>query len=456
MKISKTAIQSKTHSQPTICFQDQKLTSYAGATLLQLLFKQLDLKTKLSRCFRPLRASQAYTHATITLLLIVHSLLGYRRLQDTRYYENDPMILHLLGLHVLPDCSTISRRLAQMNTASVDQLRSLTRTLVIDGLVEQSLRRITLDFDGSVVSTGRYAEGTAVGFNRKNKGQRSYYPLLCTIAQTGQVLDVWHRPGNVHDSNGAKTFIISCIKAVNAAIPKAVIEVRMDSAFFSEAIVDTLANAGIEFSISVPFARYAALKNIIEQRQRWRHLNEHSAYFESRWKPNCWAQRYRFVMLRQYSKVQHKAPVQLDLFTPYHFQQTFKVIITNKTLSAKKLLNYHNGRGYQENLFAELKTQVQMDYVPTRKLAANQVYLLATLIAHNLNRAMQMRVNKPVRHTTEKRTPLWLFEKMDSIRRKLLQQAGRLTNPKGVFTLTMNANTSVENDFLHYMSALAS
>jgi hypothetical protein len=44
-----------------------------------------------------------------------------------------------------------------------------------------------MDFDGSVISTGRVAEGTAVGFNKKKKGQRSYYPLFCTIAQTTQV-----------------------------------------------------------------------------------------------------------------------------------------------------------------------------------------------------------------------------------------------------------------------------
>ena len=61
------------------------------------------------------------------------------------------------------------------------------------------LRRGRVDFDGSVQSTGRRAEGTAVGFNKKKKGQRSYYPLSATIAQTGQVLDVHHRPGNVHD-----------------------------------------------------------------------------------------------------------------------------------------------------------------------------------------------------------------------------------------------------------------
>ena len=28
------------------------------------------------------------------------------------------------------------------------------------------------------------------------------------------MLDVWHRPGNVHDSNGARRFILSCLSEV--------------------------------------------------------------------------------------------------------------------------------------------------------------------------------------------------------------------------------------------------
>jgi hypothetical protein len=43
--------------------------------------------------------------------------------------------------------------------------------------------------------------------SQAKKGQRSYYPLYCTVAQTGQVLDVLHRSGNVRDSNGGETFV---------------------------------------------------------------------------------------------------------------------------------------------------------------------------------------------------------------------------------------------------------
>ena len=118
---------------------------------------------------------------------------------------------------------------------------------VRDGVLQRletlKLSRLTLDFDGSVIGTCRFAEGSAVGFNRKKKGQRSYYPLFCTVAQTGQVLDVWHRPGNVHDSNGARDFILNCINALRECMPNVVVEVRMDSAFFSEDIISTLAPA---------------------------------------------------------------------------------------------------------------------------------------------------------------------------------------------------------------------
>ncbi len=112
---------------------------------------------------------------------MVHLLIGYRRLQDLRYYQDDPMVRRLLGISRLPDVSTVSRTLAGMDTRSVGNLRQIHRQMVTVRLALEGLARITLDFDGSVISTGRFAEGTAVGFNRKKKGQRSYYPLFCTV-----------------------------------------------------------------------------------------------------------------------------------------------------------------------------------------------------------------------------------------------------------------------------------
>ena len=454
MKCSKSDVHRKTHGIPDIQFESQRLTSFAGLVLFQSLFSQLGLKEQLTRCFRHLNVSPIFGHGLMVLLLITHLLIGYRRLQDMRYYQDDPMVRRLLGLSRLPDVATVSRALAAMDARSVDKLRTINRQHVLDRLDRLKLARVTLDFDGSVIATGRFAEGTAVGFNRQKKGRRSYYPLFCTLAQTGQVLDVWHRPGNVHDSNGAKAFIIDCIREIRSVLPQCIIEVCMDSAFFSDAIVSMLESERVEFTISVPFERLAALKTLVEGRQRWRTLDEQWSYFETRWKPLCWDRRHRLVCIRQRNRKQYKAPIQLDLFIPYEYGHDFKVIITNKVLSAKKVLAYHNGRGAQEGLFAELKSQTQMDYVPTRNQAGNQVYILAAMLAHNLNREMQMRCSQKERHTTERRMPLWRFMQLGTLRRKLIQRAGRLTRPQGKLTLTMSANRATKTELLHYLDRL--
>ena len=82
--------------------------------------------------------------------------------------------------------STISRQLESVDDRSVEKLLHLQRTLVVGPLEREQLARITLDFDGSVLGTCRQAEGVAIGFNRKKKGQCSYYPLYCTVVQTDQ------------------------------------------------------------------------------------------------------------------------------------------------------------------------------------------------------------------------------------------------------------------------------
>ena len=454
MKSSRSEIHHKTHAVPTLRFEDQRLTSFSGLVVFQQLFEHLGLKERLRRCFKHLDVSPIFGHANIVLLLVVHLLLGYRELRHFRYYEDDPLVRRLLGLKRLPDVATVSRQLAAMDSKSVGHLQQLQQTLVLDRLRVLALRRITIDFDGSVIGTGRFAEGTAIGFNRKKKGQRSYYPLFCTVAQTGQVLAVLHRAGNVHDSKGAQAFILNCIEQIKKALPGVTIEVRMDSAFFSDAIVSALDEAQIDYTISVPFERFTQLKEKIENRHRWNRLDNQHDFFESSWKPGSWTVRHRFVFVRQLAKVQYKQAVQLDLFIPFEYDYTFKVLLTNKKLTAAKVVAFHNGRGSQEGIFAELKSQNALGYVPTRTWRGNQVYLLSAVLAHNLSRELQMITRAPSRTTQQKRPALWDFEQLNTLRRRVIQRAGRLIRPQGRLTLSMSANQAVQNELLHYLDEI--
>ena len=440
MKYSRSNTQRKVHSLPKLRFENQALTSFSGLVIVGQLWTVLALRSRLRACFASLQRGKVFPRATLFLQLILHLLLGYRELQHSRYYQDDPLVQRVLGLKRLPDVATLSRFLQEATARSVRRLRRLLREMVLERLALLKLTRVTLDFDGTVQSTTRRAQGTAVGFNKKKRGARSYYPLFCTVAQTGQVLDFLHRPGNVHDSHGAQAFILACVEAVRTVLPHAYIEVRMDAAFFSDEIVTALDGDGVELTLSVPFERFVELKGMIEGRRRWRRLDGETSYFETSWKPQCWAKRFRFIFVRRRAKRQQKGLVQLDLFAPYEYGYDFKVIVTNKTLTARNVVAYHGGRGSQEGLFAELKTHCHQDYVPVWRLHGNQTYLLAGLFAHNLMRELQMQTTAPLRRVTAQRTALWAFEKVDTIRKTLLQRAGRLTRPANVLTLTISAN----------------
>ena len=455
MKHSKSEVHWKARALPEIRFEDQQLTSFAGLVVFQPLLERLALKARLRGCFGHLKVSPIFGHASIVMLLIVHLLIGYRRLSDLRYYQDDPMVRRMLGLRRLPDVATVSRTLDGMDKTAVKELRALSRSLVLERLQALCPARLTLDFDGSVLGTTRMAEGTAVGYNRKKKGQRSYYPLFCTVAQTGQVLDVWHRPGNVHDSNGARAFILACLNEIRQILPRVILEVRMDCAFFSEEIVRALDALDIQYTISVPFERLTQLKKKVEKRILWHRADRDVKFFECYWKPNCWAETRRFIFIRTREPKQRKGPLQLNLFTPYEYGYQFKVILTNATLSAHKLLALHNGRGAQEAIFAELKSQTQMDYIPCRGRAANQTWLLSAIMAHNLNRELTMAADQQERNTTEQRAPWWSFIRLGTRRMRLIQRAGRLTRPNGRLTLTMSANAAVQEELLHYLQAAA-
>ena len=420
MQRSKAGVRGKATNRIEIRFEDQLPTAHAGLVLYQRLFARLGLKERLRGCFRHLPGSPVYAPHVIALLLVVHLVMGFRELRDTRYYSDDEMVRRTLGLRHLPEVSTVSRMLAGTDERSADNVRGLARQLVLERAAALGLARVTLDFDGSVLGTKRRAEGTAVGFNKRKKGLRSYYPLFATVAQTGQVLDLHHRPGNVHDSNGAEAFMRGCVARVRAALPGARLESRMDSAFFSEDILDRLDALGVEYTASVPFERFTELKALIEGRRRWRRANRTMSFFEPAWKPKSRGRRRRLVVVRTRTRLQRKGPVQLDLFVPHVRGYEFKVVVTNRRVKAKSVVAFHDGRGSQEGVFAELKSQCRMEYIPTGKLAGNRTYTLAAILAHNLTRELQMASRSPQRRTTPKRAALWAFDQMHTIRRRLV------------------------------------
>ena len=443
---------------PSVEFEEgSSLTSFAGLVLFQRLFVDLDLLSRLRPCFAHLKV-RLFRQARVILLLVVHLLLGFRRLAGLEYYRGDPLVRRVVGLAKLPSTSTVTRVLQDMDEPAIDALRGVVRGLTMERLESEKLARITLDLDGSVQSTKGKVEGTAVGFNKKKKGARSYWPLYCTVSQTGSFVDVLHRSGNVSDITGAEGFVLGLVDEVRAKLSRpTIIESRMDSAFFSHKLLSALDDANVAFTCTVPFRKLADLKYVVEGAQNWRALSKRWDSAATSYLPKSWAAlagRVRFVIYRQEVRPQRKAVLparrQLDLFLPDETEYQYKVVVTNRRADSHlALLHFHNGRGAQEKIFGEANQHAALGVIATLGLHGNQAFTLAAMLAHNLGRELQMRATPrdPNRLLKRRRPALWRFKELGTIRQRLLHRAGRLLRPQGRDILRMAANEATKRDF---------
>jgi hypothetical protein len=62
---------------------------------------------------------------------------------------------------------------------------------------------------------------------------------------------------------------------------------------------------------------------------------------------------------------------------------------------------------------------------------------------------------RPAQRTTQKKHPaLWRLEQLTTLRERIIQRAGRLIRPQGRLTLSMSANSEVQNELLNYLDQL--
>lgn len=79
-------------------------------------------------------------------------------------------------------------------------------------------RRVNRDLDSSAKSAYGHQEGVAGGHNTERSHKPMLNPLFAFIAQTGECLNVWLRPGNTASANGGVEFLKECL----ALVPKQV------------------------------------------------------------------------------------------------------------------------------------------------------------------------------------------------------------------------------------------
>jgi hypothetical protein len=437
-------------------FSRDRLTSYAGLELLRRYLDRIELGRRVRERLRRCGLRGDYGSGRLVLLVITLFIVGARRLGQLRYVGGDPLVKRLTGLERVPSAVTVRNWLRQFGRAGVEGLSRLNGELVVEQLERLGVRRITLDVDGTVVRTGDTVQWAFRGFNPHHRKDKSYYPLLAHVAQTGQVLRLKNRPGNVHDSKGALAFLREVLRELRARVGAGVVlESRMDAAFFQRDILRLLAREGCEYAIKVPFWQWVGLKPLVAARKCWRRIDETLSYFETTLWLEAWQLELRVVVYRKQVWHRTQKNFQLDLFSPDDGHYEYSAITTNKVLGGPALWQFMAGRGAQEKTLAELKGEFALDVVPTRDYRANSAWQQLSILAHNFIKSFQLATRAPPKRRTRKRTASYLLHSMRTLRFELIARAGRLCRPAGRNVLRVPANLATRTRYEETIRALA-
>jgi Transposase DDE domain group 1 len=348
------------------------LTSYAGLELVRRYLVSLRVVALLRRELGYTMPHSDFGAARMVLLVLALIISGGRRLRHILFVAEDPVVLRLCGLTRMPTPRTVGRWLGEIRATHLPALQRINGLIAARAIHAAGLRRLTIDVDGSVVSTGLQVEWAQRGFNPHRRKVPSYYPITAYEAQSGQVLRVQNRPGNVHDGKASQGFLSDLFAQIESTLGAGyLLEFRMDGAYFRREIIDLLDRRGAEYAIKVPFYPWVGLKRRVEETKRWTRVEETVSCAEHEVELAQWGRSFRVVIYRRRVKHETAKNFQLDLFDPSDGHYEYSAVVTNKSLSGPALWSFMSGRGVHEKVYGELKGGFAFDCVPTMKYAAN-------------------------------------------------------------------------------------
>jgi hypothetical protein len=331
------------------------------------------------------RLTRAMPVYQFVLAMVLALYVGFARLHHLRFLEREPMLTGLLKVLRLPPQSTFWRFLASLHLSVAGQILKIQRVLR-DRVWEAAhiqLAAVTLDTDTTVHTVFGNQMGGRKSYNPKNRGKKSFQPILTFLAETREYIAGELRNGD--RPTGAQ--IVRHLEDVFATLPAAVqtIYARADSGFYCAEAVEAYEQSGVQFIISA--RKTSRLVDELKAAD-WKPSPETDAHSQCEflYQPEGWAKSYRFIALRYEKKPKPRTPEkpeQYQLFdTP---EYSYRVFVTNMKHAIPLLAWFYNQRAGAENLIKEANNDAGLAAHPSTRWAMNCIHFQLAMLAYNLN-----------------------------------------------------------------------
>lgn len=455
VRLRKPDLTRRVNGEISIKFTESGLTSYAGIELLTRYLRRTKFNELIRRHLGKVSLKGDYSSVSMIRLVAGMLIAGGRRLQHVDFLRVDPVFLRFCHLTRLPTARTLSRWLKNFKAVTLESLYALNADIVARVVRLLDLRTITVDVDGTVVSTGMKVERAFRGYNPHHRRVPSYYPITACLAETGHVIRVKNRSGNVNDGKASITFLRSLFGQIEGTLDSGYkLIMRMDGAFFLQEVLGLLKRRSEGYAIKVPFWKWLDLKNLIRENRKWNRVGKGIDYFERMIRIDKWNMELRAVIYRK--KVHHRSRknYQLDLFDPDDGYWEYSAVATSLSLGGKRLWHFMCGRGIHEKVIGQLKNDLAFDTVPTNHYGANSAWQQIVALAHNLLVSFQIETGASRRNRSWKHTTIYRLKSVQTLRFEVFNRAGKIVNPNGRTLLRLSRNDFARKTFIKLAEGL--
>ena len=362
-------------------FKGKNLTPYGGLFPVATMLEKLGFKQLINEALSVKRIPRCMSIYEFVLAMVLSIYIGFFRLNQIRFVAQDAMLTGLLKVAQLPPQSTFWRFLASLHLGVAQQLLRVQQKMRerVWEAANVGLTSITLDTDTTVHTLYGQQMGGRKSYNPKNKGKKSYQPILTFLAETREY--IWGELRNGDRPDGQQ--IARHLAAVFAALPKCVAKIfaRADSGFYCWQAVQAYEKAKARF---IMVARKTPRLVEALQTAAWKPTKtDANQQGEFRYQPEGWGQAYRFIALRYQQEKTEEEREQYQLFaTP---QYLYRVFVTNMEEAIDLLVWFYNQRAGAENLIKEANNDAGLAAHPSRRWATNCVHFQLSMLAYNLN-----------------------------------------------------------------------
>jgi hypothetical protein len=387
-------------------FSSRNLTPYGGLLPVITMLEKLGFQSLVERTVTSKRIPRAMDLYGFVLGIALGLYIGFPRLNQLRFIARDPIVTGILKVSKLPVQSSFWRFVNALHRHVARQLLTIMRIMRerVWQAANVQLTVVTIDTDTTVHTLYGQQMGGRKSYNPKNKGKKSYQPMLTFIAETREY--VWGELRNGDRPTGKQ--IGDHLRNVRAALPPGVKQIfgRADSGFYCREAVEAYEEFDARFAIC---ARKTA-RLVEELRQAaWKPSPKTDAAEECEfhYQPDGWSKPYRFVGLR-YEKppeeLEAEETEQYQLFETSQYK--YRVFVTDMSAPIHFVVWFYGQRGGAENLIKEANNDAGLAAHPSGRFDVNGNHFQLAMLAYNLNCWLMLFNREPqadataLRHTT--------------------------------------------------------